>query len=287
MPTLLAAVEETVIVQNEQHVESSATLEHIVMQITGLKSTTTATLLNKKPGAQIEELDDKCDLTNDSLTLSISEKTSAEFGSDGSSTIVDDTTSLFSEKALTNYSSKEVSSKISSTQSIRITTSIPYKRCDSACFCQCHVRKRYQSPNWLSAVVGTLFYSSTSTPALDVRPCNTKSCLRSKSAPSLRLTYYFPLWMMKTALVYSTWGNLGGTNSSWMIKMPREVSLKSPCWRYLHKRNEVAIRELLVNRQMSPYDVDPEGFSVLYVSTHDDMEIPNAMAKLCTVGRKK
>lgn len=256
MPALLAAVEEAVIVQNDQHVQSSATLEHIVTKITGLQTTAATALQNLKPGVQIEELGDDYD-----------EKAESSFGLDEVSTLASDTTSLYSEKTLTNFASHEVGSKISTTQSIRITTSIPYKRCDSACFCQCHVRTRYQSPTWLSAVVGTLFYSSTSTPALNVRPCNTKTCLRSKSAPSLRLTYYFPAWMMKTALVYSTWGNLGGTNSSWMIKMPREVPLKSPCWRYLHKRNEVAIKQLLVSRQMSPFDVDPNGFSVLYVST--------------------
>ncbi|OAL53438.1 hypothetical protein IQ07DRAFT_360737 [Pyrenochaeta sp. DS3sAY3a] len=263
MPALLAAVEEAVIVQNDQHVQSSATLEHIVTQITGLQTTTT-NLQTLKPGAQIEELDDDYDFMNDGLTPTISEKAESSFSSDEISTLASDTTSLHSEKTLTNSSSHDAGSEISTTQSIRITTSIPYKRCDSACFCQCHKRTRYQSPTWLSAVVGTLFYSSTSTPALNMRPCNTKTCLRSKSAPSLRLTYYFPAWMMKTALVYSTWGNLGGRNSSWMIKMPREVSLKSPCWRYLHKRNEVAIKQLLVSRQMSPFDVDPNGFSVLY-----------------------
>lgn len=265
MPTLLAVVEEATIVQNEGHGETSATLEHMVTQIIESTTATRYSFFKSKPKARLVKVFDD-DVNASMFAPSISEKKESLFGSEGSSSFVDDNDSFLSEKTLTEFDSHKAVSKLSSNQSIRITTSIPYKRCDPTCSCQCHVHTRYQSPPWLSAVVGTLFYSSTRPPALNVRPCNTKTCLRSTSAPRLRLTYYFPTWMMKSALVYSTWGNLGGTNSSWMIRMPREVSLSSPCWRYLHKRNEEAIRHLVVSRQMSPYDVDTNGFSVLYVS---------------------
>ena len=149
---------------------------------------------------------------------------------------------------------------------LRITTSMPLKACDRTCNCQCHVRTQFQTPQWLSAVIGTLFYSSTNTPSLDVRPCSVTTCLRSQPLSSSRFTYYFPSWMMRAALVYSTWSNLEGKNSSWIVKMPNEIPLNSLCWHYIQAGCVGKVRELLQSRQTSPFDIEPDGASVLHVS---------------------
>lgn len=148
---------------------------------------------------------------------------------------------------------------------LRITTNLPTKACEWICNCQCHVRTQYQTPQWLSATIGTLFYSSTSTPSLDVRPCNVPSCSRSHPSSSSRVTYYFPTWMLRTALVFSTWSNLKGKNSSWVVKVPREIPYNDPVWNYVHQGDIDAIKGLLENREVSPYDIAPDGSSILHV----------------------
>jgi hypothetical protein len=181
-------------------------------------------------------------------------------GSNSSSTnhsTQDDVKSVLTQTMCEN--SDEVSTQL------RITMSMPLKACEWTCNCQCHTRTQYRTPQWLSSAVGTLFYSSTNTPSIDVRPCNVPSCFRSQPSSSSRFTYYFPTWMMRTVLVYSAWNNLNGKNSSWTIKMPREVT-DSPCWHYIKMGSIEVIKELLESRQMSPYDVMDNGMSVLYVS---------------------
>jgi len=71
---------------------------------------------------------------------------------------------------------------------------------------------------------------------------------------------------MRAALVYSTWSNLEGKNSSWIVKMPNEISDYSPCWHYIQAGCVGKVRELLQSRQMSPFDIDADGVSVLHVS---------------------
>jgi hypothetical protein len=148
---------------------------------------------------------------------------------------------------------------------IRITTSVPLKRCDPSCNCQCHARTRYQSPRWLSAVVGSLFYASTNPPTLDKRPCNSTKCFRPQQTNSVRFTYYFPTWMMRSAIVYSLWANLDGENASWFVRMPREIPEASDCWFHIHHGNEDAIKQLLQHRRISPFDIDSNGDSLLVV----------------------
>ena len=149
---------------------------------------------------------------------------------------------------------------------LSVTTSLPLTACDWTCNCQCHVQTRSQTPQWLSAVVGTLFYASTRTPSLDIRPCNNTNCFRTHPSSSCRLTYYFPSWIMRTVLVCATWNKLEGMNSSWMVTMPREIPLYSACWHFIESGSLGKVRDLLQSRQMSPYDIGPDGVSVLHVS---------------------
>jgi hypothetical protein len=213
-------------VENNHHLKTSATLQHIITQITALQ-------------------EKKSERRNSSRNRNESSVALVDF-------------TLAQEKP------GEV---ITSTtpQQLRITTSTPLKPCDSCCNCQCHFRTHYQSPRWLSTVVGTLFHSSTNNPTLDKRPCNSTRCLRSQPMSSMRFTYYFPTWMMRSALVYSTWGNLDGINSSWVIRMPREIPLYRSCWHHIRHGNELKIRQLLRQKEMSPYDIGPDGVSVLHV----------------------
>lgn len=224
---MLSAIEEAVIVENNHYVKTSATLEQIVAQITALQ----------------------------------------EGKSEGSNSTWDRNESSV---ALTDFASAQKQSgdanTLSASHQLRITTSIPLKHCEPSCNCQCHVRTQYRTPRWLSAVVGTLFYSSTKAPTLDTRKCNSTKCLRSQPTSSSRFTYYFPAWMMRSAIVYSTWGNLDGINSSWVARMPREISPHCSYWHHIRHGHDDEIKQLLQQRDLSPYDINPSGTTMLHVS---------------------
>jgi len=145
-------------------------------------------------------------------------------------------------------------------------TAFMARKCDGTCNCQCHARSQFRSPRWLSFVVGSLFYTSINSPALRAWPCNVSTCFRSQKVASSCLAYHFPSWMLHAALVCTSWSNLEGHNSSWVIKMPREISWGALCWKYIHDGNVEKVKCLLKNREMSPYDINPHGRSVLQAS---------------------
>ena len=152
------------------------------------------------------------------------------------------------------------------TSEIRITTSLRTKSCDPLCPCQCHVRTRYRTPSWLSTVVGTLFYESSHTPTVTERPCNFIHCARSQRSSNVHMTYYFPVWLFRSALVYATWSNLSGTNSSWTVGMPREISNNHIWYDIVNKSNILEAKRMLSERSITPYDVASDGESILTVS---------------------
>jgi hypothetical protein len=154
---------------------------------------------------------------------------------------------------------------IPATQLIIKTTSAG-RVCDAFCNCQCHIRVQYRTPRWLAVVIGTLFYSSSVRPTFGVRSCNSTTCRRGKPLSFSHFTYYFPTWIIRKAFAFSTWKDLNGGNSSWVITMPREVPDNNKYWYLIEKGDMKAIQGLLARREMSPYDVDTDGQSVLYVS---------------------
>lgn len=228
MPALLSAIAEVAIARDNQYLETSAKLEYIITHMTS-------------PSNANEEAAGEPVTSGESQSLTaLAECSSAR-----------ERPRPVMDSALT--------------ETLRITTSMPRMVCDLACNCQCHIRMQYRTPQWVSAVIGSLFYSSTFTPAPDVRRCNSTKCFRSKPYSSSRFTYYFPAWMIRTAHVYCSWSNLQGTNSSWVIRMPREISDESKCWTYIEFGRTEGIKQLLMSKDMSPYDVNDMGDSVLYV----------------------
>ena len=231
----MSKIDEAVIVQNDNHVQTSTVLNQITAELSGVHN------------LQVD-------------ILNGSQHTQSEIRSAIEQTTCDD-------------------GDTSSTQ-LRITTSMPLKACDWTCNCQCHVRTRSQTPQWISAVVGTLFYCSTNKLSTNIRSCNVITCFRSQPSSSFRFTYYFPSWMMRAALVYTTWNNLKGENSFWSIKMPREISLSHDSWHYIQRGSVKKIQELLRLRQMSPYDIGPDGVSVLHVSRDNKWNLPLLVVRL-------
>src|SRR5213082_542624 len=109
---------------------------------------------------------------------------------------------------------------------------------------------------FLAVIFGSLFYSYSAKPSLEVQLCNYSKCRRSSSLSPDSFTYYFPTWMMRTVLMFSIWKDLNGKNASWMIRAPREISEVQPCWDFINKGRINQIRELLSKHAMSPFDID-------------------------------
>ncbi|KAH7118733.1 ankyrin repeat-containing domain protein [Dendryphion nanum] len=227
-PTLLSIIEEASITRNDHHAKITASLEEIITLITTSKHPN-GTDINAEHSSKFRNTHSRpCSTFN-----------AAE--------IVDKR-----KFPLTDFNSH-----------LCITTSIPVNSCPPFCRCQCHVRTQYRTPRWLSAVCGTLIYSSNINLSSGERRCNSKTCIRSRPSSTARFTYYFPTYIIKSAMVYSTWSNLSGKNSSWVIRMPREAPCTSPCWGYIYRGDENGIKQLLLRREMSPYDFQRGGASVL------------------------
>ncbi len=82
---------------------------------------------------------------------------------------------------------------VSMTSVLKLTQS----QCDSACVCACHRRSRFGSPNFLNAVLGSLFVGYQASPRSAQR-CNRHVCqLRSRR---ITYTYAFPQWLLNRVL---------------------------------------------------------------------------------------
>ena len=148
---------------------------------------------------------------------------------------------------------------------LRITTTFSAKTCDPTCSCQCHAKSRWRTPTWLSAVVGTLFYDSSYTLSATELTCNSIRCVRSQISSRYNFTYYFPVWILRSAFVYTSWSNLNGRNSSWTLRMPRKIPWGHESWRLISDDNVSQFKVLLSERSITPYDVDEDGYSLLQV----------------------
>jgi hypothetical protein len=69
-----------------------------------------------------------------------------------------------------------------------------YISCQSPCSCCCHRKKDFNANLVSSQLLGSLFIGYVGIPLL-TPPCNTPLCQR-RSAPSLQLRYYFPVWFI-------------------------------------------------------------------------------------------
>jgi hypothetical protein len=145
-----------------------------------------------------------------------------------------------------------------------IETSVASRKCDARCACQCHVRTSVNTPQWLAVVFGSMFYYSSGRTASSQAQCSTAACSQSTGMTS-HVTYYFPTWLLRSSLTFSTWHDLHGANATWSIKMPRIVPDSARCWDLIRLGKIEDIRELLERREMSPYDVAADGVSVLRV----------------------
>ena len=112
--------------------------------------------------------------------------------------------------------------------------SFEYKAtCYWTCPCQCHVWGSVQSPNWLTGIIGNLFYRYTGTLLLQLRPCSYLGCQQNQNI-SCQLTYHLPQWLARRSFTFAArFWNLGVSTSLWSIDFPRAISGLNKAWDYI------------------------------------------------------
>lgn len=148
-----------------------------------------------------------------------------------------------------------------------IRASISKGTCYWTCPCQCHPRKNMESPQWLTDLLGNLFYSYTGTPLLQLRPCNYTGCQQRK-AVSCQLTYHFPQWLMKKTFTFTAcFQDLSGFSGSWSISFPRAISASHDVWRCIEQGQFEEFLQILREGTIMVNDMaDDDGTSLLLVS---------------------
>ncbi|KAJ5697369.1 fibronectin type 3 and ankyrin repeat domains protein [Penicillium malachiteum] len=145
-----------------------------------------------------------------------------------------------------------------------ITTSLAIEKCEAFCACQCHVRTSIQSPSWARSVLGSFVLHSNATILLDRRPCNYRRCKRSGDA-NTRFTFYAPSWLLKRAVSVSASraAGLDAASFSMFLKVPHVLPSNAEILKAIEYADTERIKDMLLNRAISPHDIDESGLSLL------------------------
>ncbi|KAJ5629917.1 fibronectin type 3 and ankyrin repeat domains protein [Penicillium herquei] len=145
-----------------------------------------------------------------------------------------------------------------------ITTSLAIEKCEAFCACQCHVRSSIQSPSWARSVLGSFVLHTNATILLDRRPCNYRRCKRSGDA-NTRFTFYAPSWLLKRAVSISASraAGLDAASFSMFLKVPHVLPSNAEILKAIEYADTERIKDMLLNRAISPHDIDESGLSLL------------------------
>lgn len=151
--------------------------------------------------------------------------------------------------------------------SARLRASMGKGICYPTCPCKCHVQKNIESPKWIAEILGSLFYSCTGGLQRQLSACSYTGCQRRESV-SYRLTYYFPQWMMMSAITFAACRQgLGGLSGTWSIGFPRAISASHDVWRFIEQGQYEKFLQILREGVIMVNDMaDDDGTSLLLVS---------------------
>lgn len=134
------------------------------------------------------------------------------------------------------------------------------------CTCSCHDPGSFSTPDFVSQVLGKMMVTYTDIPNFTPQ-CNQSQCKKRRRFPSLRMSYYFPRWfwgrMVTTHLAYTARDGL----ELHRLRTPRIIPTGSKLFTLTQKGDLEAIRSLFTQGLASPYDIDQDGFSALWVRT--------------------
>jgi hypothetical protein len=152
------------------------------------------------------------------------------------------------------------------TLQIKAQASTFRRSCKPWCSCACHKQKTLRNPEWLRRVFGGLFMGYTGLPIL-AEPCSEANC-QQRSAPSIEITYHFPVWFLARVLSFNMkFSTFGGPEL--ILRMPRMVNWATPLWRVSYSGDLESVQKMFRERTGSPFDVNAYGQSALHVSRYN------------------
>jgi hypothetical protein len=135
------------------------------------------------------------------------------------------------EQAVSPYSGSHLDGvsqtldKASGSSYVNIQARALVRTYDKRCPCQCHIRQRLATPQWFRALLGVTFAEFTGTPVLNQRSCNFRKCHNGKrSSGSARISYVFPIWLLRTVISFTaSWNSLYRISGTWSLRMPQNL----------------------------------------------------------------
>ena len=146
---------------------------------------------------------------------------------------------------------------------IQIRASCYRRSCRPWCSCRCHVRRNLRTPATLEGFVGSLFVGYSGMPVL-TSPCDEKQC-RQRSGPRMIVSYQFPQWFWTRAL-YAAFVSSRMRGPEMLIRVQNKIPYASETYQHCLNGELNLLKNRFDDGFASPFDVDPDGMSLLHVS---------------------
>jgi hypothetical protein len=152
------------------------------------------------------------------------------------------------------------------TNSLRIRASCYRKSCRPWCSCRCHIRREMRTPGLAKKVIGSLFIGYSGMPAV-TEPCNERQC-RKRSTSRIVVSYQFPDWFWTRSLLVS-FVSASVAGPEMLLRLSNTVPYSSETYQHCMNGDVLGLTRLFETGNASPFDLDPEGLSLLRVSILD------------------
>lgn len=157
----------------------------------------------------------------------------------------------------------EVEGQQDNTHSLQIRASCYRKTCRPWCSCRCHIRREIRTPGLAKKFIGSLFVGYSGIPVV-TEPCNERQC-RKRSSSRVIVSYQFPGWFWTRSLLASFMtANVAGPEM--LIRISNTIPFASETYQQCQTGNAFGLLRLFENGSASPFDLDPDGLSLLRVS---------------------
>ncbi len=137
------------------------------------------------------------------------------------------------------------------------------KSCRVLCSCQCHQKRSITTPGFTKRFIGSLFVGYSCLPFIAAK-CNEKKCRQRNTR--VVVSYQFPKWFWAQQLFKATLTTRATSGPEMVLRVQRTYPFSSEIYQYCLDGNVSGLRRLFESRIISPYDVDPEGRSLIHVS---------------------
>jgi hypothetical protein len=233
------AVQEISVGTTEFHTSSTEKMDKIIYELSEYV-------------AQIREINVKTSQSNEKLNeLGLSRTDSSKLSSQPPA---------YSEYTEANNSSDP---RRPSNRAIQLRASCYRKTCRPWCSCRCHVRRELRTPGLAKRFIGSLFIGYSGVPMVTPQ-CDEKQC-RKRSTSRIILSYQFPEWFWERSL-FTSFMTASLSGPEMLIRVSNTIPYACETYQHCIDGNAPGLRRLFEVGKASPFDLDPEGFSLLHVS---------------------